>query len=121
MLRLMSAKVTAVLAVKVLPTVKLLVGAGSIIAVIVGAATQTLPLQDIWFDYVLFIIASAVVGGMPEPDTQLNLPRFMYMWAYRTGHLLVASATAYFIHQQKWPTIRDGVGETATPPVVKTN
>src|SRR5579859_6172602 len=80
-------------------------------AALVGAvlistvAVAGLPIHDIWFDYVLFIVFSALIGGMPEPDTDLHGKRFFYTWIYRSGHLLVASATAYFMHQKKWPEI----------------
>jgi hypothetical protein len=104
-------KSTAVLIAKIPAIAKgLTVGA----AVFIGAAVAGLPVHDIWFDYVLFIIASGIVGGMPEPDTSLSGWRFLYTWAYRSGHLLVASGTAYFLHQNKWSTIRDGVEESGS-------
>jgi hypothetical protein len=80
------------------------------IAVIFFSAAEVtgMPVHDIWFDYVLFMFASAIVGGMPEPDTNLSLPRFLYTWMYRSGHLIVASATAYFLHQRKWESINAG-------------
>jgi hypothetical protein len=68
-------------------------------------AVAGLPVHDIWFDYVLFIVFSALIGGMPEPDTDLQGWRFFYTWIYRSGHLLVASATAYFMHKNKWSEI----------------
>jgi hypothetical protein len=71
------------------------------------AAIAGLPIHDVWFDYALFIVFSSIVSGMPEPDTQLSLPRFIYTWAFRSAHLLVASATAYFIHQKKWEAISE--------------
>ena len=75
-------------------------------AAIVSTAIATdLPIHDIWFDYVLFIVASAIVGGMPEPDTDLPPRTFAYTWMYRSGHLLVANATAYFMHQKNWGEI----------------
>ena len=90
-------------------------------AIFFGAAVAGLPVHDVWFDWVLFFIISAIVGGMPEPDTTLPFWKFMYLWTYRSGHLLVASATAYFLHQNKWQTIRDGVGveETTISSVTK--
>ena len=85
------------------PLVKIaLVGA----AVTSGALLLGMPIHDPWFDYVLFIVGSAVVAGMPEPDTDLSGGKFTYLWFYRTAHLLVASATAYFIHKSKWGDIR---------------
>lgn len=68
-------------------------------------AATGLPIHDVWFDYVLFIVFSAIIGGMPEPDTDLHGRRFLYTWIYRSGHLLVASATAYFMHKNKWSEI----------------
>ena len=65
MIRLAGAKLTTLFAVKLLPAIKLSVGAGCMAFVAAGALTQSLPVQDIWFDYVLFIILSAIVGGMP--------------------------------------------------------
>jgi hypothetical protein len=113
LLKLLQAKLGAVFFMKVVPAIKLSLGVAAITAITIGAVTQSMPIQDPWFDYVLFIVASAVVSGMPEPDTQLSLPRFIYTWFYRTGHLLVANATAYFIHQQKWSTISSEGVETA--------
>ena len=78
---------------KLIPLVKI---TGVIAMVYLSAEAVGMPIHDIWFDYVLFMVASALIGGMPEPDTQLSLPRFLYTWAFRSGHLLVASATAYF-------------------------
>lgn len=75
------------------------------IAIVSTAAVTGLPVHDIWFDYVLFIVASAIIGGMPGPDEDLRGWKFWHTWAYRTGHLLVASATAYFLHQNKWAEI----------------
>lgn len=83
-------------------------------ALFTGAAVAGAPIHDIWFDYVLFMIASAIIGGMPEPDVNLPFWKFMYLWIFRSGHLLVASATAYFLHQNKWSTIRDGVEESGS-------
>jgi hypothetical protein len=74
-------------------------------AVTSGALVMGLPIHDPWFDYVLFIVASALVAGMPEPDTNLSGSKFAYLWLYRSAHLLVASATAYFIHKNKWADI----------------
>lgn len=93
---------------KVLPALKVpLLGLiGFVVADLSG-----LPVHDIWFDYVLFIVFSAAVSGMPEPDTDLPLGKFCYTWLYRSGHLLVASATAYFLHQKKWNAISDGKEE----------
>lgn len=71
------------------------------------AAMTGMPVHDVWFDFVLFMVFSSIVGGMPEPDTGLSLPRFFYTWAYRSGHLMVSSATAYFLHQKKWDAISD--------------
>ena len=89
---------------KLAPLAKLTAGA---LAIFVVAGVAGLPIHDIWFDYVLFMVASALVGGAPEPDTDLSIPRFCYTWFYRSGHLLVASATAYFLHQRKWEAISD--------------
>lgn len=119
MYKYLTAKLGAVILAKVVPALKLALGAGAVMAVFFGAVTQSLPVQDPWFDYILFIFASAFVSGMPEPDTQLSVPRFAYTWAYRTGHLLVANATAYFIHQQKWSTISEGVETTSSTSVSK--
>lgn len=78
----------------------------AIIAVIFVASTWIgFPVHDIWFDYVLFLIASSIVAGEPEPDTTLPLAKFFYVWFYRSTHLMVASATAYFIHQKNWGDI----------------
>lgn len=77
-------------------------------AIYTGAALAGAPIHDIWFDWILFFIISAVIGGAPEPDSGLTGFSFWYTWFYRSGHLLVASATAYFLHQKKWSTIRDG-------------
>lgn len=84
------------------PLVKIaLVGTG----VTSAAFAFGLPIHDPWFDYVLFVFASALVAGMPEPDTNLSGAKFAYLWLYRSAHLLVASATAYFIHKSKWADI----------------
>lgn len=78
-------------------------------AVILGsAAIAGLPLHDFWFLYALFMVASSIVSGMPEPDTKLTGWRFFYTWVYRSGHLLVASGTAYFMHQKNWSQIGTG-------------
>lgn len=63
------------------------------------------PVHDIWFDYVLFIAISAFVAGEPEPDSQLAGLKFVYTWFYRSSHLLVGSATAYFLHHKSWAAI----------------
>lgn len=104
----LAAKFLIVPSAKVLmaPATKLIVGAILVFSV---AAVEGLPIHDPWFDLVLFSFSSGIVGGMPEPDTQLSLPRFLYTWAYRTAHLWVSAATAYFIHQNKWTSIHDGV------------
>lgn len=77
------------------------------LAVITAAAVEGLPLRDICFDYVIFIALSAVVTGMPEPDTDLTGWRFFYTWIYRTGHLLVGSGTAFFRHAKRWKEISE--------------
>lgn len=82
---------------------------GLVLAVFTVAAASGFPVHDIYFDYFLFIAFSAVVSGMPEPDTNLTTQRFLYTWLYRSGHLMVASATAYFLHQRKWSDISAGV------------
>lgn len=80
----------------------------------VGAAllfiSSTVPgidIHNIFFDYAVFILISSIVAGAPEPDmmNQLSFREFMYLWYYRSSHLLVASATAYFIHKDKWKDI----------------
>jgi len=102
----------AVYFAKALPVAKLLLGIGM---VFIAAAVGGLPIHDFWFDVVLFQFASGIVGGAPEPDTQLSFPRFLYTWFYRTAHLWVSAATAYFLHQTKWSTIHaDGAEETHT-------
>lgn len=77
------------------------------LAIITAAAVEGLPLRDICFDYVVFIALSAVVTGMPEPDTDLAGWRFFYTWIYRTGHLLVGSGTAFFRHAKRWKEMSD--------------
>lgn len=78
----------------------------AIIAVVFTTATWLgFPVHDIWFDYVLFIVASSIVAGEPEPDSVMTRSKFFYTWFYRSTHLMVASATAYFIHQKDWSAI----------------
>jgi hypothetical protein len=103
--KLGAAKMLTILGAKIPALAKLTMVS---VAVISTALVTGMPVHDIWFDYVLFVVISAIVGGMPEPDTDLPTGRFIYTWAYRTGHLMVASATAYFLHQRKWDTISDG-------------
>lgn len=74
-------------------------------AVTSGALVMGMPIHDPWFDYVLFIVGSGIVAGEPEPDCDLRGWPFAYLWFYRSTHLLVASATAYFIHKNKWGDI----------------
>lgn len=96
--------ILALLAAKLPALIKLsMVG----FALFTFASFAELPVHDIWFDYVLFMIASSLVTGMPEPNVDLPLGRFLYTWFYQSGHLLVASATAYFAHQQRWQTVSD--------------
>ena len=86
------------------PLVKVaLVGA----AITSGALLLGMPIHDPWFDYVLFIVGSGIVAGEPEPDCELRGWHFAYLWFYRSTHLLVASATAYFIHKNKWAVISE--------------
>lgn len=67
------------------------------------------PVHDIWFDYILFIFLSSIVAGEPEPDANLRGLKFVYTWFYRSTHLMVGSATAYFIHHKSWSDIdKDG-------------
>jgi hypothetical protein len=70
-----------------------------------AAFASGLPVNDIWFDAVLFMVVSSIVGGEPEPDLDLPLRKFLYLWFYRSTHLFVSTATAYFIHKNKWPEI----------------
>lgn len=84
---------------KLPPLIKLILAATA--AGTAVAITSGIDLHDIWFDYVIFVCFSAIITGMPEPDTELRGWQFFYMWAYRTGHLLVASGTAYFMHNRK--------------------
>lgn len=70
-------------------------------AIFVTSAVTGLPVHDFWFNWVLFIIISAIIGGMPPPETELPFWKFMYMWIYRSGHLLVASAAAFLLHQRR--------------------
>ena len=97
--------------VKWIPAAKLLLGIGAIFTV---AAIGGLPIHDFWFDLVLFQFAAGIVGGEPEPDTQLTGWKFAYTWYYRTTHLWVAAATTYFSHQTQWSTLRDGVEQSTT-------
>lgn len=94
------------------PLVKIaLVGAG----VTSAAFAFGLPIHDPWFDYVLFVAASGIVAGEPEPDCELKGAPFAYLWFYRSTHLLVASATAYFIHKNKWADIGNPSGAKEQP------
>jgi hypothetical protein len=91
--------------------IKLVIGAGALFTL---AAVGGLPVHDFWFDVVLLMFFSGLVGGMPEPDSDMSVPRWAYTWFYRSSHLWVSQATAYFLHQTKWTTIRDGVEETTS-------
>lgn len=66
-----------------------------------GESIAGFQIHDLCRDYVMFILLSAVVTGMPEPDTDLKGARFFYTWLYRTGHLIVGSGTSFFGHQKK--------------------
>ena len=89
---------------KIPPLVKI-TAAGLAVMFTAMAAIGEFDFHNIWFDYVLFIVFSAIISGMPEPDTELQGWRFFYTWAYRSGHLMVASATAYFMHNKQWEDI----------------
>jgi hypothetical protein len=97
-------KVTIPLLAKLAPLAVVLLP----VATLVLAGIDGFPIHDFWFDCVMFMLISSLVGGMPEPDVTLPFWRFMYLWAFRSGHLLVSAATAYFLHQSKWPAIRAG-------------
>ena len=98
-------KMTSILSFKILYLAKLtLLG----FAMFTLATVAGLPVHDIWFDYVLFIVISAIVAGEPEPDSELTGRKFVYTWFYRSTHLLVGSATAYFLHHKSWSVIDEG-------------
>jgi hypothetical protein len=75
-------------------------------SLLTSASVNGLPLQDPWFDIAIFLwVFSAITGGMPEPEQNSS---FWYIWLYRTLHLMSASATAYFIHKNRWSDISGG-------------
>lgn len=78
-------------------------------ALLLVSSVPGIDIHNIFFDYAIFILISSIVAGAPEPDmaTQLSLKEFVYLWFYRSSHLLVASATAYFIHKDKWAAIAE--------------
>lgn len=67
------------------------------------AITSGVPVQDPWFDgFAGYYVFSALVAGMPEPDANSS---FVYIWMYRSGHILSANGTAYFSHKSMWNEI----------------
>lgn len=82
---------------------------------LVSSAVPGIDIHNIFFDYAVFILISSIVAGAPEPDMlkQLTFKEFLYLWYYRSSHLLVASATAYFIHKDKWKDIASDVSNAA--------
>ena len=67
------------------------------------AATVGLPVNNVWFDISVFnYVFSAFTSGMPEPSQESS---FVYVWMFRSFHLLSANGTAYFIHRKRWADI----------------
>lgn len=79
-------------------------------------AAVNAPVGDPWFDSTVTIVGlvlfNAIIKGEPEPDLirlikegKMSWPEFFYLWWYRSTHLASISATAYFIHPNKWGEI----------------
>lgn len=115
MLSFLQLKLSALLAAKFMPMIKVGVG----VAAIMIAATEIgvpVPTHDPFFYMVAFMLVGSVVGGEPEPDSKLTGPQFWYLWFYRSSHLFISAATAYMLHKNKWGTINggDNVSPTTT-------
>lgn len=87
---------------KALPVIK---GVALLAAFFTTAIVTGFPFNDPWFDIVILMGIGSIVGGEPEPDLQLTTRQFLYLWFYRSSHLFISSATAYFLHKNKWDTI----------------
>lgn len=92
----------------------------------------TFTAHNLFLYYAIFVVVSAIVSGMPEPNMDLmqkpasaqSIFKFVYLWVYRSAHLMVASATVFLSHEKWWPkmdepqaaasnndTINDAIGE----------
>lgn len=101
MIGLLTTKTIAVLA-KLTPLAK----GFTVFGVLLFTAVETgFPIRDPWFDLVCLMALASIVGGEPEPDLKLNFREFIYLWFYRSSHLMLSVATAYFLHKNKWESI----------------
>ena len=85
-----------------------------VLAGLIGIAVGgfDVPLRDPWFVvFVTWWVFSAVTAGMPEPESILENGRTflaspLYLWAYRTMHIMSQSGTSYFGHRSTWTSRR---------------
>lgn len=74
------------------------------------------PVNNPWFDAFaitwILIGVGAIIAGEPEPDVvrmvvdgRMKPVEFFYLWFFRSTHIVAQTATAYFIHPNKWHDI----------------
>lgn len=95
---------------------KVLMACAVIVSGIAAVGLAGAPVANPWFDmfagYFLLQALNAFVGGAPEPDVFQKIKRnemgwgeFWYLWFYRSSHLFLSQATAFFLHPEKWKDI----------------
>jgi hypothetical protein len=66
---------------------------------------HTLPIQDPWFDLVVFyVFLKILVSGMPEPTIKSSDG---YIWMYRSLHMMAMIPSRYFINKSFWHIFED--------------